>query len=308
MSQISAKSVKELREKTGAGMMDCKNALAETGGDMEAAVDWLRKKGLSKAAKKSARTAADGLVGVAAADKVGAVVEVNAETDFVARNEAFQDMVAQIADLALQIGDDVEALSNATLPATGQPVTASLTDLIAKIGENMALRRAARLSVENGVVASYVHSALKPGLGKIGVLIALESTADADALQSLGRQLAMHVAAARPESLTVEELDPASIERERAVLSEQARASGKPEEIIEKMVQGRLRKFYEEVVLLEQVYVIDGESKVKQVIEKAAKDLGVPVTLTGFARFELGEGIETEDSDFAAEVAATLAG
>lgn len=307
MSQISAKAVKELRDKTGAGMMDCKNALAETGGDVEAAFDWLRKKGLAKAAKKSGRTAADGLVAVASSGpQTAAVVEVNAETDFVARNDDFQAVVGEIAQLAAEGEGSVEALTAATLASTGKTVNDSLTDLVARIGENMTLRRVAKLSVGKGVVASYIHNALKPGMGKIGVIVALESDGDQAVLEQLGRNLAMHVAAARPEALSVDDLDPASVEREKSVLADQARASGKPDEIIEKMVQGRLRKFYEEVVLLEQTFVIDGESKVRAVVEGASKEAGAPVALSGFARFELGEGIETEETDFAAEVAATL--
>jgi elongation factor Ts len=306
MSEISAARVKELREKTGAGMMDCKKALAESGGDLEAAVDWLRKKGLAAAAKKAGRVAAEGLVGVAVAGTAGAVVEVNSETDFVARNEKFQAFVAEVARLALAGPADVPALT-ALAMAAGPTVGETLTGLIATIGENMSIRRLARLTVERGVVVSYVHAGLSPTLGKIGVLVALESEADSAALQALGRQLAMHVAAANPQALTTEAVDPAALDRERAVLADQARASGKPEAIIDKMVEGRLRKFYEEVVLLEQVFVVDGESRVKDVVAKAAKDLGMPVALTGFARFQLGEGIDRPTNDFAAEVAAQAA-
>lgn len=302
MAEITASLVKELREQSGAGMMDCKKALQENDGDLEAAVDWLRKKGLSAAAKKSGRVAADGLVAVATSGETAAVVELNAETDFVARNEQFQDMVAKLADLALEHGDDVESLKKAELD--GKSVEDSLTNLIATIGENMMLRRCARLSVDNGVVATYTHNALAPNRGKIGVLVALESEGDKAKLEELGRQLAMHVAAARPEALDIESVDTAALDRERDVIAEQARASGKPEEIIEKMVEGRLRKYYEQVVLLEQTYVIDGESKVKQVLENAAKDVGADVKLAGYVRFELGEGVEKKDDDFAAEVAA----
>jgi len=307
MAEITAAAVKELREKTGAGMMDCKKALAENAGDMEAAVDWLRTKGLAAAAKKAGRVASEGLVAVVEAGTRGAVVEVNAETDFVARNAAFQEFVKDVADLALKTGSDMTALAAAAYPgAGGKSVADKLTENIATIGENMSLRRASVLSVSQGVVASYMHSALLPGLGKIGVLVALESAGDAEKLGALGKQIAMHVAAARPEFLSIADVDGASLEREKAVLTEQARESGKPEAIIEKMVEGRIRKYYEEVVLLEQVYVIDGETKIRAVVEKAAKDVGAPVTLVGFARFALGEGIEKKDEDFAAEVAAVM--
>ena len=298
--------MKELREKTGAGMMDCKKALTETGGDLEQAVDWLRKKGLSQAAKKAGRTAAEGLVGVSASGSRGAIVEVNAETDFVARNETFQGFVAAVASLALDAAD-VDALKAMDYPGTGRTVGDELTHQIATIGENMAIRRLARLEVPNGVVASYVHNAVADGLGKIGVIVALESTGDAAKLEALGRQVAMHIAAARPEAVDVDGVDPSALDREREVLADQARASGKPEEIVQKMVEGRLRKYYEDVVLLEQTWVIDGESKVKKVVEAAAGDVGAPVKVAGFVRFTLGEGIDKQESDFAAEVAATLA-
>lgn len=308
MAEITAALVKELREKTGAGMMDCKKALAESGGDVEAAVDWLRKKGLAAAAKKSSRVAAEGLVGVATRGTAGAVVEVNSETDFVARNDKFQAFVARLAELSLDADGDVDALKATDYPGTGRNVADELTHMIATIGENMNLRRAASLSVAEGVVTSYVHNSVVPGLGKIGVIVALESAAPADKLEELGRSIAMHIAAARPEALDVSSVDASLLDREREVLSDQARASGKPEEIIAKMVEGRLRKYYEEVVLLEQVYVIDGETKVKDIVAKAGKDLGAPVALTGFVRYTLGEGVEKEESDFASEVAATLAG
>jgi elongation factor Ts len=303
MAEITAAMVRDLREKTGAGMMDCKKALTESSGDVEAAVDWLRKKGLSAAAKKSGRVAAEGLVGVATADRAAAMVEVNAETDFVARNDRFQDFVAQAAKLVLSTGDDVEALRAAPYPGAGHSVAEELTRLIATIGENMSIRRARRLQVPQGVVASYVHNVARPGLGKIGVLVAVEGASELDALESLGRQVGMHVAAARPEALDVSAVDPAALEREKAVLREQAAGSGKPENIIEKMVEGRIRKYYEEVVLLEQVWVHDGESRVKAVAQKAG------VKLAGFARFQLGEGIEKpQGPDFASEVAATAGG
>ncbi len=298
MAEITAALVRDLREKTGAGMMDCKNALNETAGDMEAAIDWLRKKGLSAAAKKSGRVAAEGLVGVATGPQVGGMVEVNAETDFIARNETFQNFVSELAGLVLGIGDDIEKLKHATFPGTSHSVQDQLTHLIATIGENMTIRRAKRLTVANGAVATYVHGAIKPGLGKIGVLVALEGSSEINALEQLGRQIGMHVAAAKPEALDASAVDPSALERERNVLTEQAKASGKPPAVIEKMVEGRIRKYYEEVVLLEQVWVHDGESRVKEVVKKAGGNL------TGFQRFVLGEGVEKQVGDFAAEVAA----
>jgi elongation factor Ts len=303
MAEITAALVKNLREKTGAGMMDCKQALAASEGNVEGAVDWLRKKGLAAAAKKSGRVAAEGLVGVASSPREGAVVEVNAETDFVGRNDQFQAYVRTVAELALTASADMESLKQMPYPS-GRSVAEELTHLIATVGENMTLRRAAKLAVSQGVVATYIHNALAPGVGRIGVLVALESAGDADKLSALGRQIAMHVAAARPEALRIADVDPAALDRERAVLSDQARASGKPEAIIGKMVEGRLRKYYEEVVLLEQVFVVDGETKISKVIEDAAKDIGAAVTLSGFVRFALGEGIEkAAGDDFAAEVA-----
>ncbi|AXY23091.1 MULTISPECIES: translation elongation factor Ts [Komagataeibacter] len=296
MAEITAALVKDLREQTGAGMMDCKKALKEAEGDIEGAIDWLRKKGLSAAAKKSGRVTAEGLVGVAQADNKAAMVEINAETDFVARNEHFQNFVSEVAHAALTVGDDLEKLKAAVLKS-GRNVADELTHLIATIGENMSIRRARVLSVPSGVVATYVHSAVSPGLGKIGVLAAVEAPSASDALETLGRQIGMHVAATRPAALDVNSVDPQALERERAVLVEQARASGKPEAIIEKMVDGRIRKFYEEVVLLEQVWVHDGESRVREIVKKAG------AKLIGFDRFQLGEGIEKEENDFAAEVA-----
>lgn len=304
MANITAGMVKELREKTGAGMMDCKTALNETGGDMEAAVDWLRKKGIAKAAKKADRVAAEGLVGVAVSDGAGAVVEVNSETDFVARNDTFQSMVRDIAQVALESGSDLEKIKVAKYPSTDKTVGDHITEMVGTIGENMTLRRAAALKAEPGVVVSYIHNAVGEGLGKIGVIVALESEGDAAKLKELGRQLAMHVAAAAPLALTPDDIDPQVIEREKAIFGEQARASGKPDNIVEKMVEGRLRKFYEEVVLMSQTFVIDGESKIEKVIENAAKELGTPVRLAGFVRFALGEGIDKGTDDFAAEVAA----
>ncbi len=300
MPEITAALVKDLREKTGAGMMDCKKALTETGGDVEAAVDWLRKKGLAAAAKRSGRVAAEGLVGVASAPQCAAMVEVNAETDFVARNVSFQAFVETLARLALTVGDDLEAIKAAPYPDSAVTVAEHLTQLVATIGENITLRRAKRLSVTNGVVATYVHAALRPGLGKIGVLVAVQGGSELEVLTALGRQMGMHIAAARPMALDTAGVDPAALEREKAILIEQARQSGRPDNIIEKMVEGRIRKFYEEVVLLEQVWVHDGESRVKAVLQKAG------VKLAGFERFQLGEGIDKpQGPDFASEVAAT---
>lgn len=304
MAEITAALVKELREKSGAGMMDCKKALTESGGDIEAAIDWLRTKGLAAAAKKAGRTAAEGLVGVASEGTSGAVVEVNSETDFVARNDQFRGFVSNVAKLALEANGDIEALKAMAYPGGEGTVADELTKMIATIGENMGLRRTAAFSVSDGVVATYVHNQEIPGLGKIGVLVALESSGDKDVLQAFGRQVAMHIAATNPQSLDVDSLDQSLLDREREVLMEQARASGKPEEIIGKMVEGRLRKYYEEVVLLEQVFVIDGETKVGKAVEAAGREAGAPVKLVGFSRMQLGEGIEREESDFAAEVAA----
>lgn len=307
MAQITAALVKELRDKTSAGMMDCKKALGETDGDIEAAIDWLRKKGLSKAAKKSGRVAAEGLVGMAqteaAAGMKAALVEVNSETDFVARNEDFQGAVREIANLALGTGGDVAALATAKT-SSGEAVSDYLTTMIAKIGENMSLRRTVVLEANPGVVAGYIHNATADGLGKIGVLVALESDGDKAALADLGKKIAMHVAATSPLSLTVDDMDPEAVERERQVFSDQARASGKPENIIEKMVEGRLRKFYQESVLMNQTFVMDGERTIEQVVADEAKSLGTSVELTAFARMGLGEGIEKREEDFAAEVAA----
>ncbi|HEX6956852.1 MAG TPA: translation elongation factor Ts [Ferrovibrio sp.] len=303
MAEITAALVKELREKTGAGMMDCKKALAESGGDLDAAVDWLRKKGLSAAAKKAGRVAAEGLVAVAVKGGKGAIVEVNAETDFVARNPQFQALAAGIANVALTTGDDLAKLEAAPFPDTGRTVKDEVTQAIATIGENMTLRRAKTLNVDGGVVVAYVHSALAEGLGKLGVLVGLKSTGKREVLEQFGKQMAMHVAAANPQSTSIKDLDQAAVERERAVLTEQAAGSGKPAEIVAKMVEGRIRKFYQEVVLLEQTFVIDGETPVGKAVEKAAKDAGAPIEITGFVRFQLGEGIDKKADDFAAEVA-----
>ena len=304
MAEISAGLVKELRDKTGAGMMDCKTALKETAGDVEAAVDWLRKKGLAAAAKKSGRVAAEGLIGVHVDGPVGAVVEVNAETDFVARNDSFQGFVRTVARLALDADGDLERLAALPYPGSERNVGDELTHMIATIGENMSLRRAAVVRVESGLVAPYVHAQQAPGLGKIGVLVAVESTVNGAALETLGKQLAMHVAAASPLAVTRDQVDPSAVDRERAVLADQARASGKPEEIIAKMVEGRLRKFYEEVCLVDQTFVIDNESKVGAAVDAVAKEAGSPIKVASFVRYALGEGIEKRSQDFAAEVAA----
>lgn len=307
MSDITAALVKELREITGAGMMDCKKALTATGGDVEAAVDWLRAAGHAAAAKKASRVASEGLVAVSVSGNRGACVEVNAETDFVALNDQFQKFVADTAPLALENSGDVAAILDATM-GDGGTVAENLQKLVATIGENMTLRRAAGLEVQNGVVATYVHNSVAPGLGKIGVLVGLDSEGDTEKLAALGRQIAMHVAAAAPLWTSIDDVDPDILERERNVLTEQAKASGKPDEIIAKMVEGRLRKFYQQAVLVEQVFVIDGESKVSKIVEQAAADIGSPITVTGFVRFVLGEGVEKEETDFAAEVAAVAKG
>ncbi|NQV84380.1 MAG: elongation factor Ts [Rhodospirillales bacterium] len=304
MVEVTAALVKELREKTGAGMMDCKQALVESDGDLEAGADWLRTKGLSAAAKKAGRVASEGLIGIAIEGNTGALVEVNSETDFVARNEAFQAFVTTTAGLALQSGGDIDALQALAYPGTNRTVAEELTYQISTIGENMTLRRVSVVSVDKGAIGSYMHNALAPSLGKIGVLVAMQSGADAAVLDGLGKQIAMHVAAAKPLSVARDSLDPAEIEKERNFLAEQARESGKPEEIIEKMLDGRMRKFFEEVCLLDQTFVIDGESKVESVIEAAAKDAGQPISVTDFSLFVLGDGIEKKVEDFAAEVAA----
>lgn len=303
MADITAAMVKDLREKSGAGMMDCKKALNETAGDMDAAMDWLRTKGLAAAAKKSSRTAAEGLVGVAVAGTRGAAVEVNSETDFVAKNEQFQDFVREVTQIALATGGNVEALKAEAMPS-GTTVAEVLTNNIATIGENQSLRRAKRLEVSNGAVVSYVHNAAAPGLGKIGVLVALESEAPEATLNELGRQLAMHIAAAFPQALNEEDLDPAVIERERAIAQEKAAESGKPAEIVAKMVDGAVAKFRKEHALVSQLFVMDGKTKISDVVAKAGKEAGAPIVLKDYVRFQLGEGIEREQSDFAAEVAA----
>jgi elongation factor Ts len=306
MTTVTADQIKTLRETTGAGMLDCRKALTENDGNMDAAVDWLRKKGLSAAAKKSGRVAAEGVVAVSVEGTKGAIIELNAETDFVSRNDQFQKLAGGIAEFALRGSiSDVEELKNAKCPKTGKSISEQITNAIATIGENMNLRRVDMLGVHKGVVAAYVHSAVVPGvMGKIGVLVAVESEGDTNRLETLGKQIAMHIAASRPEALHAAELPAEKLERERAVYREQAAASGKPPEVIEKMIEGRVRKYYEEVVLHDQVFVMDNKTKISQVIAAAEKELGKPVKITGFIRFQLGEGIEKKESDFAAEVAA----
>ncbi len=305
MAEITASDVKALRERSGAGMMDCKKALVECDGDIEKAVDYLRKKGLSTAAKKASRVAAEGLIGVRVDGTKGTIVEVNAETDFVARNETFQEFVKKVVEIASGKNCDLEALKAADY-GNGHTVSEEMVNLIATIRENIELRRVSYMTVDNGIVASYVHNKISDGLGKIGVLVGIESTGDKAKLMELGKQIAMHIAAANPLSTSVDDLDPAVIERERAVVTEQAKNSGKKPEFIDKIVEGRLRKFYEDAVLLEQVFVIDGETRVKDVVAAVSKELGTPVKVKGFYKFVLGEGIEKQVVDFAAEVAAQL--
>ncbi len=304
MAEITAAMVKELRETTGAGMLDCKKALVEANGNMDEAVDWLRKKGLASAAKKSSRIAAEGLVGVKVEGNKGAVVEVNSETDFVAKNDIFQAYVEDAAKVALAAGGDVEAMKNAA--DNGKTFGERLTDMIARIGENMNLRRAKVVSVNNGLVCSYVHNAARDGLGKIGVLVALESTGDKAKLADLGKHIAMHIAATAPISLDIAHVDPAAVEHEKSIFAEQALASGKPANIVEKMIEGRIRKFYEEVVLEEQAYIMDPDRKVKAVVADAAKELGTDIKLADYAFFKLGDGLQKKEEDFAAEVNAQL--
>jgi len=303
MAEITASMVKQLRESSGAGMMDAKAALVENNGDIEAATDWLRKKGLAKAAKKSSRTAAEGLVAIKTNGKTGVVVEVNSETDFVARNEGFQEFVRKVTDKALESAKDHASLLSAQMD--GKAVSENLTDLISKIGENMNIRRMEKLSVNDGVVVGYMHNSVAPNLGKIGVLVALESAGDKAKLEALGKQIAMHAAAAFPKFLKKEDVDAATVERERNVLREKAIAEGAKPEIVEKKLEGGIRKFYEDICLLEQVFVMDGQTKMSKLLENAAKDVGAPVALTAYSRIQLGEGIEKEEVDFAAEVAAT---
>ena len=306
MTNITAAMVKELRETTSAGMLDCKKALTETDGDMEKAVDWLRKKGLASAAKKASRIAAEGLVAVAVEGNKGAVVEVNSETDFVAKNEIFQEYVQDAALVALMSSGEVCNMKTFQCPKVHKSFEERLTDMIAKIGENMNLRRAKMIEVSDGVIAAYVHNAVKPGLGKIGVLVALESKGDKEKLAELGKHIAMHIAASNPLFQDIASVDPAAVEHEKSIFAEQAKASGKPENIIEKMVEGRVRKYYEEVVLEEQAYIMDPDKKVKEIIADAEKELGAPIKMTGYACFKLGDGLQKKEEDFAAEVAAQL--
>ena len=303
MAPVTAALVKQLRDQTGAGMMDCKAALTETDGDFEAAVDWLRKKGLAAAAKKAGRVASQGLVGVEVSGRRGAMVEVNSETDFVARNQEFQALVRAITRLALETGGDRDRLMRAKVPATGRSVADEITQAVAVIGENINLRRSAVLEVDQGVVGSYVHGALAPGLGTIGVLVGLHSAGEPERLAALGKQLAMHVAAAKPQAVSIDRLDPATLERERAIYADQARASGKPDAIIDKIVEGRVRKFYEEAVLLEQPFVIDPDLKVKDAIDRVAEEIGSSIAVTEFVRFALGEGVSGPSPNLAEEVA-----
>jgi elongation factor Ts len=296
---ITATMVKDLRDKTGAGMMDCKAALKETEGDMEAAIDWLRAKGLAKAAKKAGRVAAEGLIGLAADAKQAALVEVNSETDFVARNDTFQTMASGIAQAALATKGDLDKLAKAKFPGGSTSVADTIKAMIGTIGENMALRRTAYLAAKNGAVASYMHNVMAPGLGKIGVIVALESTGDAEQLKTFGKQVAMHIAAANPQAVDIDSLDKSVIERERAVLTEQAKESGKPAPVIEKMVEGRLRKFHEEVVLLAQAFVHDPETTVAKAVAAAEKAAGAPIKITGFYRFALGEGVDRASDETA---------
>ena len=302
---VTANQVKELREATGVGMMDCKKALEETGGDMDAAVDWLRTRGLAKAAKKAGRIAAEGLVGVSIEGNKAAIVEVNSETDFVARNEQFQGIVGNVAKLAIEAAGNVEKLAEMPFPGTGRSVAGELTDAIAKIGENMNLRRSAVVEVKDGVIGTSVHNTVKAGMGKLGVIVGIESKGDKAVLAGLGKQLAMHIANTNPASVSSDDIDPAIVAKEREIYTEQAKETGKPAEVIAKMVEGRVRKFFEESTLLAQTFVIDGESKVRDIVEKAAKEAGSPIKITQFVRYALGEGIEKQENDFAAEVAKT---
>lgn len=305
---ITAAMVKELRELSGAGMMDCKKALAENDGNIEAAVDWLRAKGIAKADKKAGRTAAEGLVGVAADGNKAVVVEINSETDFVARNDDFQALVKGVAEVALGTEGTVEAVSAASYPASGKSVEETIKDAVGTIGENLTLRRSAGLSVDEGVVATYIHNGVADGLGKLGVLVALKSSGNTDALNAFGRQVAMHVAATSPLAVKAEDVDQAAADRERAIFIEQARESGKPDNIIEKMVEGRMRKFFEEVALLSQAFVMNPDLTVAAAAKEAEKEVGAPIEVVGFARLLVGEGVEKEESDFAAEVAAAAKG
>jgi elongation factor Ts len=303
MPAITAALVKQLRDQTGAGMMDCKAALTESEGDLEAATDWLRKKGLAAAAKKAGRLTSEGLIGVRVEARRGAMVEINSETDFVARNETFQSLVRTIAELALVAGGDLDRLLQQSVPGTGRSVADEIAQAIAVIGENINLRRCAFVEVDQGVVGSYVHGALAPGLGKIGVVVGLRSGGDAEQLAAFGKQLAMHIAAARPQAVSADRLDPSLVARERAIYAEQARTSGKPDNIVDKIVDGRMRKYHEEVVLLEQPFVIETDLKVKDAVDRLAQSLGASIVITEFVRFALGEGLAPKPSNLADEVA-----
>jgi elongation factor Ts len=304
MGQVTAALVKQLRDKTGAGMMDCKKALSENDGDIEVATDWLRKKGLAAAAKKAGRLASEGLVGVEVAATRGALVEINSETDFVARNDDFQALVRAVKALAPEANGNADRLQAMEVPSSGRTVADEITQAIATIGENISFRRTAAIEIGQGVIGSYVHSQMSPGLGKIGVVVGLQSAGDVTELETLGKQIAMHIAAAKPESVSVDRLDPETVSRERAIFADQAKASGKPDNIIDKIVDGRMRKFYEEAVLLEQVFVVDTDLKVKEAIERVAEKIGSSITVTDFVRFALGEGLETKTENLADEVAA----
>jgi len=307
MAEITAAVIKDLREKTGAGMMDCKKALTENAGDFEASVDWLRKKGLAAAAKKSGRVAAEGLVAIAVSDKKAAVIELNSETDFVAKNEKFQILASNIAKVALESGaNDVEKLKTAEYPGTGRDVASEIADLVGVIGENMQLRRSAEISGD--VIVPYIHNAAGDNIGKVAVLVAMTTAGNKEKAAEFGRQVAMHIAAIKPESLDVSDLDRSLVTREKNILTDQARASGKPDAVIEKMIEGRIRKFYSEVVLLEQPFVMDGKTPVKDALKEAEKQIGGATKITGYVRFTLGEGVEKKEEDFAAEVAKVASG
>ena len=304
MAEIRATLVKDLREKTGAGMMDCKKALVENGGDIDRSIDWLRTQGLAAAAKRSSRVASEGLVGVSTLGRKGSLVEINTETDFVARNVKFQEFVETVTNISLKGNGSIEELNSATYIGTDKTVSETLTNMVATVGEHMDLRRTTVLEVDNGVVCSYMHNSLRAGLGKIGVLVGLESNGNRKQLESFGKKLAMHIAASNPQVLSQRDVDTVDLEREKSILTEQARESGKPEEIIKKMVDGRLHKYFEEVCLLEQTYVIDTDSKVSKAVEAATKEIDAPIEISGFARFALGDGVLKKEEDFAEEVAA----
>lgn len=304
MVGISSAQVKELRERTGAGMMDCKRALGESNGSMDDAIQWLRSKGLAAAAKKAGRVAAEGLVGVSIVGNAGVIIEVNSETDFVARNKIFQELVSNIASVSIENKGDFDATANAAYPGSSSNVSQIITEMVGSIGENMQFRRSAGVEASNGYIISYIHNAIAPDLGKIGVLLALETDASADVVDGLGKQIAMHIAATNPQSISIDDLDKSIIDQERTIYTEQAKDSGKPDNIIEKMVDGRVNKFYSEVVLMEQIFVIDNENKVSNVLYNFSKENNCDISIKQFVRFSLGEGIEKRNEDFVAEVAA----